>query len=129
VSKTKTDEQKQTEWEIPEKFKIFVDVYLNPDGPGTIVNASKEAGVSRVTIYKWLKREEAIEYMNKRSEEIRRANDPAIHSALIRKARKGDIAAIRLYYEMFGDLKHKVEHSGEDFPKLVIEYGNGNGQA
>jgi len=120
-------QQTSTEWEIPERFKAFVDVYLNPDGPGTIVGASKEAGIDRTTVYKYFKRKEAIEYMNKRSAEIRKANDPTIHSALIRKARKGDVAAIRLYYEMFGDLKHKVQHSGEDFPKLVIEYGNGNG--
>ena len=127
MAKMKTDEQKDTGWEIPIKFKTWVDLYLNPDTTGSIVQTCKDAELSRSTLYNWLEHEEAVEYMNKRMAEIRKRHSPKIDSAVIRKAEKGDIAAARLYYEMFGDLKHKFQHSGEDFPKLVIEYGNGNG--
>lgn len=97
--------------------------YLDPDKNLNISQACRSVGVSRSGIYKHLQRWEAIEWLEKRREEICKAHSPKITSALIRKAEAGDVAAIRLFFEMFGDLKTRVEHT-TNIPQIVIrEYG------
>lgn len=99
-------------WQPTEKFKAWVDLRLNPDRPLPMLKACEEAGVKYATIYYHLQNPAAVEYMNRRREELFKAYAPVIDSVLMNKALKGDMAAIRLFHEIYGDLKHKVEHSG-----------------
>jgi len=99
--------EKANIWTPSEKFKAWADLRLNPDRPMGMLEACKEAGTHYTNIYKLLKKPEYIEYLNRRREEIFKAYAPAVDSALINKCLKGDVSAIRLFHELYGDLKQQ----------------------
>lgn len=123
----KTSLKNPKPWVPTDKFKAWVDLRLNPDNPLGMVRSCEEAGVHFTTIYEHLKKPEAVEYLNRRREELFKAYAPVIDTALMNKAIKGDIAAIRLFHEIYGDLKQSG--SGEIniiVPQEIAHVGSSN---
>jgi len=96
--------EKANIWGPTEKFKTWADLRLNPDHPMGMLEACKEASTVPSNIYRMLKKPEYIDYLNRRREEMFKVHAPAVDSALIRKCLKGDVSAIRLFHELYGDL-------------------------
>ncbi|WP_129408073.1 phBC6A51 family helix-turn-helix protein [Marinitoga lauensis] len=68
--------------------------------------------ISHDTFYKWLKNPLFIEELNKRSEEFFKRSLYKVNAALLKKIEKGDVSAMRLYFEKLNEFKEKIELSG-----------------
>ena len=96
--------EKASIWMHSPKFVAWADLRFNPDRPLGMLEACKEAGTHFTNIYKLLKKPEYIDYMSRRRDEMFRAYAPTVDRALVTKCMKGDVSAIRLFHELYGDL-------------------------
>jgi len=81
----------------------------------TKVAVAKKSGVSRATLYRWLDGDPNFKeaWVNSWSDLLDN-HFPAIVSAQIKKAKKGDTQAARLTSELVGHLKNRLEVTGKD---------------
>jgi hypothetical protein len=98
----------------PKQIRI-VELLNNPEDNRTKEDKCNEIGVTRKTLYEWLKKPEFVDYMNSQLDKYTNSALPDIWKAHIRAAKRGDIPAIKLYYEMkrmLPETKIKQEVSG-----------------
>lgn len=99
-------------WEPNPKQVAFVNEWLAGEKPGVIKRAAEAAGVDRNTTYHWFSKPEFRAYVERRRTELARRWSAKIDKALAEKAIKGDIGAIKLFYERFDGLAQRFEHLG-----------------
>lgn len=68
----------------------------------TRTKIAKELGVSRQTLYDYLSKKRVVDYMSQLIEYYTDLEVPNVWKALVRKAKKEDLQAIRLFFEMKG---------------------------
>ena len=97
------------------ELKAFIEFRANPDNMGKALDMwADENGIARSTVYSWSSNKDIklkiLAYFN----DNYRKDEVAIVSALINKAKTGDIPAINLYAKWILDFREKseVEHSG-----------------
>lgn len=112
----KNKEQKVAKTNLSKKQREVAEMLANPDVDGTKTAISENVGVSRTTLYKWLKDPEFIKYVDSLIDSYTDAELSTVWKALIRRCICGDTQAIKLYFELKGKYKQQIEHSGaEDF--------------
>lgn len=75
--------------------------------------------IDESTLYKWFKKEEFIEELNRQSEEFFKRSKNLVNKALLKKILKGDVSAMRLYYEKENEFIQKHQFTGNF--ELVID--------
>ena len=110
---TEVTQTKSTEYQQKQSMRIFVEVLLSSAVLGNKSLAERISGVKRQN-FLWHMRVKPefriwFEAQCDRALMSRRAN---VDRYLLKQIVKGDISAIRTYYEMIGKLKNKIEHSG-----------------
>ncbi|AEX84769.1 Terminase small subunit [Marinitoga phage MPV1] len=75
--------------------------------------------IDESTLYKWLRKEEFIEELNRQSEEFFKRSKNLVNKALLKKILKGDVSAMRLYYEKENEFIQKHQFTGNF--ELVID--------
>ncbi len=104
-------EQNGTNW-IPSAEQIkLADMMINPDDRRTKREKFEDAGVPVTTAYRWFKDKNYVEYIKSRLEEVKNSELPDIWKSLILQCKRGNINAIKLYFELNGDYAQKVDHS------------------
>ena len=78
----------------------------------TQVEMAKELGVGVTTIKRWKALPEVQEAVNKHLDKYLTAMKPDALRALHKEIKKGDIAAIRLFFNLLGENVQRHEHSG-----------------
>jgi transcriptional regulator with XRE-family HTH domain len=68
----------------------------------TKTKLAKELGVSRQTLYDYLSKKRVVDYMAQLIDYYTDLEVPNVWKALVRKAKKEDLQAIRLFFEMKG---------------------------
>jgi hypothetical protein len=81
-----------------------------------------DAGVSRVTFYRWMDDPQFRDAWEGLWKRMAARHLPSAVSAIVAKAQKGDVSASRLLAEMAGVLKQQVEQTGTQ--RIEIEYTN-----
>lgn len=79
----------------------------------TYADVAKELGVSERAIYKWLNKERFVQVLNEQIERYTDGETARVWKALINQAVSGDINAIKLFFELKGKYKQRIEHSGQ----------------
>ena len=91
------------------KQRRAAEMLANPDVEATKTDIINQLGVPRTTFYRWLKQPEFIEYVNELIEKYTNGELAAVWKALIKKCEGGNVAAIKLYFELKGKYKQTVE--------------------
>lgn len=92
--------------------KKMAEMLANPDITGTKSEFCEEVGVNRVTLWKWLKKKEFTDYVSELIDKYTDAELGTVWKALINKCSSGDVAAIKLYFEVKGKYKQQIDISG-----------------
>ena len=95
-------EQKETIWRPNVKQIKMMELLFDTDDTRTTTEKIAVVGVSRKTYYAWLKDGRFLGYMNSLLEEFLGGEMPSIMFALAKKAKGGDLAAIRLVMDIRG---------------------------
>lgn len=127
--------RKSKDWIPSTKQIALAHLLVNPESRGTKEKKAEEAGVTYKTLWVWMKDPNFVAYLNRLIHQYTDAEIAEVWKALIRKAKIGDVSAIKLFFEMKGMYKEqkKVEHTGEGGGpidtelKIVIDYGDGRG--
>lgn len=126
-----TQRQKATFWTPSSKQVTFVKVMLEGDKPLSVTQAADQAGVARQTPYKWFKHEGFMAYFKERRELMAKVWGGVADRSLIAQVIKGNVQAMKLFYERFDGLKDtleinhkgnvKHEHSHYDYSDYTAE--------
>lgn len=87
---------------LPNEIKMC-ELLADPDNRQmTKTKLAQEVGVSRQTLYLYLTKKRVLEYLTALTEYYADVELPNVWRALIRKAKKEDMSAIKLYFELKG---------------------------
>lgn len=97
----------------PMELVHFVQALFNPDVKGRIKTAAKVTGVDKGKFYHALKKPEFKKWLADQVKDFLARNAPRVATALMKECLKGNVPAIRTYYELEGRLK-----SGTSFTSI-----------
>ena len=98
----------------PNKYKPtgkklkMAQALANPDCQQSITDLCKEVGVARTTFYDWIGDNQFRVYVDELIERYTDSELSRVWKALMRKIDKGDMQAIKLYFELKGKYKEGV---------------------
>lgn len=84
----------------------------NPDENLTKCEIAEKCKIARATLYKWLRDADFVDYLNKLIDDYTDSQTAEMWKALCNRAKKGDVQAIKLFFELKGKYKNQVEMSG-----------------
>ncbi len=102
---------KGTKWRPSQKQVAIAEMLLNPEDRRTKKEKMEEVGVPHRTFYKWMKDKRFIDYMNSKLGQYTDGELAEVWKALIAQCKRGNIQAIKLYFEMkeiHPDIKAKM---------------------
>ena len=103
------------------KKKMLAERLADPEFTGTIGELCKEVGIARSTFYKWTDDPAYRRYLQELIDKYTDSELAAMWKALISKGISGDVAAMKLYFELKGKYKQQVQMDG-----VVIFTGEDN---
>lgn len=84
---------------------LAVDLIVEEQLTSSWEEIRAKVGVSRVTFYRWRRQPEFKNEVTKRSRLLVREHLPTAYQALILKVAKGDIPALKLFFELTGEMQ------------------------
>jgi hypothetical protein len=113
----------------PNNYKLtisvrkFVKALLSEEVKGNKVEAEKKSGVGRHVFYDHYKKyPEFREWYEKQCDEFLGISESAVATALIRKVKRGDTQAIKLYYELRGKIRHGNNGAGTEIKAIIFNF-------
>lgn len=91
---------KSNKLELNTKQRKLAEMLANPDCSETITELCKRCNVARSTFYKWMDLDNFREYLDSLIDKYADSELSTVWKALIRRCGKGDVQAIRLYFEL-----------------------------
>ena len=91
------------------KQRKAAEMLANPDIETSKTDIINTLSVPRSTFYRWLKQPEFIQYVDELIEKYTDGELAPIYKALIKKCKSGNVAAIKLYFELKGKYKQEIE--------------------
>jgi len=86
----------------------------------TKTDAIKKSGVSRETVYRWLKDPDFIHKINQKIVTYAGAEASEVWKSLIYQCKQGNVKAIKLYFEMIGEYQQTYKLINDT--KVEIEF-------
>lgn len=97
-AKNKVNESKG--WKPHTKQIKMAELLLNPEDRRTKKEKCAEVGVTPKTLWKWMQDERYVDYVNSQLDRYTNTELPEVWRALIAQCKRGNIQAIKLYFEM-----------------------------
>ncbi len=85
---------------IDARMAIAAELLANPDFSGTKEEIAREAGVSRATLYRWLRNPDFVALVNQLVAQYADAELAMVWKSLCKQIKAGNLQAIRLYFEL-----------------------------
>lgn len=85
---------------IDARMAIAAELLANPDFSGTKEEIAREAGVSRTTLYRWLRNPDFVALVNQLVAQYADAELAMVWKSLCKQIQAGNLQAIRLYFEL-----------------------------
>lgn len=116
---------------IDARMAIAAELLANPDFSGTKEDIAREAGVTRQTLYRWLRNPDFVSLVNSLVLQYADAELAMVWKSLCKRIQDGDMQAIRLYFELrergLNQKVHSESESDEPASKLYDILGEENG--
>lgn len=107
MSLKKSEQNAQVkEWKPSIEQETFISLMTDYNDTRNISEKCKEVGISRTTYYaSWLNNDNFVKYYDKERRKARAAIAPHVDGSMSRAAiNKGNVQAMRLFYEVSGEL-------------------------
>lgn len=114
------DAQRGTQLGLTHRQIEIAKILADPTETGTIKDICEREQLPRRTFYNWMGKKEFIDFINSLIDKYTDAELAGVWKALSLKARKGDIQAIKLFFEMKGKYK-EVKEVNHNFNDLTPE--------
>ena len=103
------------EWKPNPKQKYLAELLANPEDRRTQTAKFEEANVPSKTFYRWKKDKRFIDYVNSLIPAFTDTQIPVAWRALCNQAAKGNIQAVKLFFEMKNmySEKKEIKHDGQ----------------
>ena len=88
------------EWQPSASQVKMVELLLNPDDRRTKSEKIAEVGIARQTFYGWMKDKRFTDYLDAQIELYTNGEIFEIWKALVNAAKRGNVAAIKLFFDM-----------------------------
>ena len=98
-----------------------IEMLMDYDEDYTKKRIAELLDINNATLYKWLKKPEFVEELNRKSEEFFKSSNFQVNKELLKKIKKGDTSAMRLYYEKLNDFKQKHEIDGKFKSNIIAD--------
>ncbi len=82
------------------KQRKMAEKLMDPSFKGTITSLCEEFNVARSTLYRWMEKSEFTDYLDALADKYANSELGTVWKALIKQCSKGDIQAIKLYFEL-----------------------------
>lgn len=82
------------------KQRKMAEKLMDPSFKGTITSLCEEFSVARSTLYRWMEKSEFTSYLDKLADKYANSELGTVWKALIKQCSKGDVQAIKLYFEL-----------------------------
>jgi hypothetical protein len=97
----------------PKQIKM-IELLIDLDDRRNKEEKCKEVGISRRTLYNWFQDANFVAYMNNRLELSTDAELVDMWRSLKSVAKRGNVQALRTYFELKGKLRNQMEVTGKD---------------
>lgn len=105
---TSAAESADSEWEPSPKQIDFLNAALKAGLNRNIAAVCRDAGVSRVAFYNWLRQPGFAALWESMPRKVLSAHMPGVMAAMVRKAQEGDTAAAKLLFQATGLIGREV---------------------
>lgn len=92
--------RKRKDWQPNPKQIKMVELLLNPEDRRTKEKKCEEAGIAFSTLWRWMKDDNFVDYMNNQLDKYTNGELPEVWRALIAQCKRGNIQAIKLYMDL-----------------------------
>lgn len=99
---------------IDARMAIAAELLANPDFSGTKEEIAREAGVSRTTLYRWLRNPDFVALVNQLVAQYADAELAMVWKSLCKQIQAGNLQAIRLYFELRERSKQTASNQLQD---------------
>ncbi len=99
---TSAAESADSEWEPSPKQIDFLNAAIKAGLNRNIAAVCRDAGVSRVAFYSWLKQPGFAAFWEAMPRRLISAHTPGVMAAMVRKGQEGDTAAAKLLFQAAG---------------------------
>lgn len=102
---------------IDARMIVAAELLANPDFSGTKEDIAREAGVTRQTLYRWLRNPDFVSLVNSLVLQYADAELAMVWKSLCKRIQDGDMQAIRLYFELRERGLNQKQHSESELDK------------
>lgn len=113
--------RKSTEWAPSNRQKKVAEMLINPDETRSKTEILAEIGVPRRTFYNWMHDDRFVGYLSDELDCYTDGELPEVWGALIRRCKRGDTQAIKLFFELKNRYSPRVEVTGKDGGSIRVE--------
>lgn len=106
---------------IDARMAIAAELLANPDFSGTKEEIAREAGVSRTTLYRWLRNPDFVALVNQLVAQYADAELAMVWKSLCKQIKAGNLQAIRLYFELRERGKQTASNQLQDQTSKLYE--------
>ena len=100
---------------------IAAELLANPDFSGTKEEIARETGVSRATLYRWLRNPDFVALVNQLVAQYADAELAMVWKSLCKQIQAGNLQAIRLYFELRERGKQTASNQLQDQTSKLYE--------
>ena len=91
---------KSKEWQPHAKQIKMAELLLNPEDRRTKKDKCAEVGITHKTLWKWMKDQRYVAYVNDQLEQYTNGELADVWRALIGQCKRGNVQAMKLFFEM-----------------------------
>ena len=106
---------------IDARMAIAAELLANPDFSGTKEEIAREAGVSRATLYRWLRNPDFVALVNQLVAQYAETDLAMVWNSLCTQLQAGNLQAIRLYFELRERSKQTASNQLQDQTSKLYE--------
>lgn len=106
---------------IDARMAIAAELLANSDFSGTKEEIAREAGVSRATLYRWLRNPDFVALVNQLVAQYADAELAMVWKSLCKQIQAGNLQAIRLYFELRERSKQTASNQLQDQTSKLYE--------
>lgn len=104
---------------LTQKQRKLAEAIANPDFNGTITSVCEKCNVARSTFYKWMELDDFCAYLEHLVSKFADSELAAVWKALIARCKKGDVQAMKLYFELREKARTPLSNGGNNLLEAI----------
>jgi hypothetical protein len=94
-------------------------IILNPADKRSLEAKYKSAGITAAIYQNWMRQPQFAAYVNQLAEDVLSMSSGEVNTMLVNRATSGDTTAMRMFYELRGQLGNNSDKSTQDLQQII----------